>query len=392
MQRRGFRLAHVPCSSLSFAEVARALLRPLEVADAEEAAARLTGAHAVLFASCRGALAAAVATLGDGGRVAICGYTCTAVPNGVRSGGAEPVYVDVDERGLVPAEAWPEADAVVVQDTFGFAAPIPEGRLVVRDAALATRDFAPQPGVAVSLTSFEQSKALCAGEGGLALTFDADLAAGMRARRDVAPPSERGVGHAALTALQLAASRFRYRGSQRLGRRAARAFGALSPLRMAGQSPEELGGGGVQPRLLGPPPQTVARLIVEQLRRADELARQRAEVVALYDRAAGVGRPPEPLSRYPMAVPSLETLDEEMRKAGWVLGGRWFEAPLHPAASDPNVFGYDVPPDSTAVRLSRSVINLPTHRLVTPADASALIAAALAAGAVPLGVPAAAIH
>lgn len=388
---KGLRLAHVPCASLSLREIASALLHPLEVADAEAEIARLTGAHAVLFASCRGALAAAVATLSEGGCVAICGYTCTAVPNAIRSGGATPIYVDVDERGLVPAEDWPRADAVVAQDTFGFVAPIPAGRLVIRDAALSSRDFAPQPGVAVSVTSFEQSKALSAGEGGLALSFDAALAARMRDRRDTAPPLGRGVSHTALTALQLAASRLRYRGIERFGLRAVRIFGALSPMRMAGQSLEELEGGGVQPRLLGPPPRTAARLMVEQLRRADELARQRAEIVALYDRAAGVGRPAEPLSRYPMVVSNLDELDEELRKIGWVLGGRWFEAPLHPAGTDPSAFGYEVPPDSTAVRLSRSVINLPTHRLVTTADARELIAAALAAGAVPLGLVAAAI-
>lgn len=379
------RLAHVQCASLTFREVATALLSPLDVAGAEDEVASLTGASAVLFASCRGALAAATAALAKGGRVAICGFTCTAVPNAIHSGGAKPVYVDVDERGLVPAAAWPEADAVVVQDTFGFAAPIPEGRVVIRDAALATRDFVPQPGVAISVTSFEQSKALSAGEGGIALTFDPELAASVRELRDATPPPGCGIGHTGLTALMLATSHLRYRGPQRLGRVGLRAFLALSPLRSAGQSPEELRGRGIQPRLLGPPPRTVARLIVEQLKRGDELARQRAAIVALYDRAVGVDRPAQPLSRYPMAVPSLDRLDAEMRKAGWMLGGRWFEAPLHPARSDPSAFGYDVPPDSTAVRLSRSVINLPTHRLVSVADARELIAVALAAGAVPLG-------
>lgn len=392
MYRRGLRLAHVPCVSLSFGELAAALLRPLEVAAAEDELARLTGAHAVLFASCRGALAAAVATLAGGGRVAISGFTCTAVPNAVHSGGAKPVYVDVDECGLVAANAWPPADVVVVQDTYGFIAPIPEGRLVIRDAALATRDFVPQPGVAISVTSFEQSKALSAGEGGLALTFDADLAARMRQRRAAIPLTGRGVAHVALTALQLSASRLRYRGLQLIGQRAASAFGALSPLRLAGQSPGELRGSGVQRRLLGAPPPPAARLIVEQLKRADELAQHRVEIVSLYDRVAGVDRTAEPLSRYPMVVEDLDELEREMRKAGWVLGGRWFEAPLHPAKSDPSAFGYDVPPDSTALCLARSVINLPTHRLVTSNDARELIEAALAARAVPLCVTGSALR
>src|SRR5712691_4683278 len=106
---RRIRTAHVPNASLSFGEALLALARPLAVADAEGIIEHELGvAGAVLFASARGALAAAVKAVATADDVAVPGDTCAAVPNAVVSAGKRPVYVDVDDRGLVPAAAWPD--------------------------------------------------------------------------------------------------------------------------------------------------------------------------------------------------------------------------------------------------------------------------------------------
>ena len=122
------RRAHIPSPTLTTAEVLRAIARPMDVDEGERAIERMTGAsHAVMFASARGGLAAAVHVLAPGGRVGVPGYTCVAVPFAIKSEGARPVYADVDDRGLVPRDGWPEADVLLAQDTYGFESDLPEG-------------------------------------------------------------------------------------------------------------------------------------------------------------------------------------------------------------------------------------------------------------------------
>ena len=120
------RRVHAPNATLGWSELLHALARPLDVTEAERSIERLTGApHAVLFASARAAIAAAVASLAPGGRVAVPAYTCIAAADAVLHAGAQPVYADVDERGIVPADGWPDSDIVLVQDTYGFTAGFP---------------------------------------------------------------------------------------------------------------------------------------------------------------------------------------------------------------------------------------------------------------------------
>src|SRR5437763_9351277 len=129
------RTAHVPNTTLSPGEVARAILRPLALERAEqEAAERIGLTDVVLFQSARGALSACVRALAGDRDVGVPAYTCAAVVNAVLSAGKTPVFVDVDSRGLVPREGWPEDDLPLVQDTYGFPADGPAG-VFVRDSA-----------------------------------------------------------------------------------------------------------------------------------------------------------------------------------------------------------------------------------------------------------------
>ena len=265
------RKLNVPSPTLGVGEAAGALLRPLALERAERACAELAGEpHAVLFASARGALAAAAACVAGGREVTLPAYTCIAVANGMRSAGVPYGFVDVAEDGTVPVERWEGAQVALVQDTYGFPAAAPEGAVAIRDCAHRA-DLLHADGVAVAVTSFEHSKWLSAGRGGLAVTRDAALAERMREWRDRVPqPGHRArLRHGLSTLVLLLLGRLLFAGRLPRAQQAlAIAADVLAPSAIAGQSIDELGGQGVGPGLLGAPNGTVCRLVVSQLRRS----------------------------------------------------------------------------------------------------------------------------
>lgn len=380
------RKLHVPNPTLGVGEALTALARPLPVEAAERACERILGEpHAVLFASARAALAAAAASVAGGRTVTLPAYTCIAVPNAMRSAGVGYRFVDVGADGLVTREAWDGADVALVQDTYGFAAEQPAGVTVIRDCAHRV-DLLSSDGVAVAVTSFEHSKWLSAGRGGLAVTADAGLAAELRRHRDERAGAAAGaLRHGLSTLALLLLGRVLFSGRHPRARQALAIAGdLLSPDAVAGQSGDELHGQGVGAGMLGPPSAAAARMIVGQLSRAGAVAAGRAHVAAIYDTAAGVRRAPVPLVRYPMLVDDVGAFERALAAAGWDAEGRWFDAPLHPRSAGPASFGYRHGSAPRAEALAAHVVNLPTHPLVSDEDARALIAAALGCGARPL--------
>jgi perosamine synthetase len=381
------RHAHVPSATLRLSMLARATLSPRSVESSEaELGDLLGGRQAVLFASARGALTAAIrATVTEGAVVQLPAYTCVAVPNAVRSAGCRPDWVDVDSAG----RSQPVADrgaAVLTQDTFGFPAGAPGTELpVIRDAShRADLVFEPQGAARVTVTSFEHSKALSAGRGGLAVTDEPALADAMRGARDESPAGWSPARHVAVTLAGLLAGRALFRGRRALGIGLMRVGFAVDADWMRGQDELELAGHGVSPELLGPPTRVAAALMLAQLRDCERVAGRRVRIVAAYDSALGIAREPLPLVRYPLEVPDRDRAAALFRDAGWELGRAWFDGLVHPGQSDPADFG--VRPESFPVsaRLAAHVINLPTHPLVSDADAGELARLAAAAGARPL--------
>jgi len=379
------RKAHVPNATLSVREVCAALVRPADLGAVERWLEReLAVEHAVAFASARAALAASIAILAPGRSVALPGYTCVAVANALSSAGATPCYVDVDGRGLVPSARWPKsAAAVLVQDTYGFVSELPAHCVVIRDAAHRI-DLVARPGATVSVTSFEHSKSLSAGQGGLAVTADAELAVRLRELRDRGGPSVPALRHGIVTLLSLGMGRAQFAGRNRAAGRISRIVRRLEPNRLVGQSDDEKRGAGVDSRLLGPPNRVVLALMRSQLKGADGARDHRARIVGIYDDVAGIDRTPDPLLRYPMQVADPASFEDRLRHAGWDLAGRWFVAPLHPVASDEPILGYEPGTAPTGERLAATVVNLPTHPLVRPRLAHDLMCAALDAGAQPV--------
>lgn len=155
------------------------------VAEAERAATRVFGrAHAVGVASGTDALVLAlqVAGIGPGQRVAVPALTFFATAGAVYAAGAEPVVVDVDERGLLCPEALSEAevDAVVPVHLFGNACHARRADLpCVDDAAQAAG--CPTPAGRLTAVSTYPTKTWSGlGDGGFVLTDDPELARSVR--------------------------------------------------------------------------------------------------------------------------------------------------------------------------------------------------------------------
>jgi hypothetical protein len=381
------RRAHIPAATLTVREVVAGLLLPITVEDAEVRIAALARRReAVLTASARGAIAAAVHAIDPSATsVAIPAYTCAAVPNAVQAAGATVRYVDVEGNGLVAAGSWPAGVGLVVtQDTYGFEADAPSVDVpFIRDGAhrAELRGFG---GEKILITSLEQSKALSAGQGGIALTDDPLLARRMREFRDAHPVDASGLGHGIVTLLTIWLGRELWRGHPNTARAIAHIIGRLAPERLAGQTRAELAGSGLPASMLGSTNRFVARLAVGQLARSSGLAKLRTARVSQYDRAAGIERVPRPLLRYPLLSSDPHHFETSLLRAGWDLRGRWFAAPLHPEGADEVALGLDRSTVPAAAHLAAHVVNLPTHPLVSPRQAETLIRLALDAGATPL--------
>jgi hypothetical protein len=376
------RTAHVPNTTLAAIDVVRALLRPLVIEEAEHEIESSFGCHAVLFASARGALTAAIHVACDGETVAIPGFTCAAVANAALSAGKRPLYVDVDERGLVPPDAWPDDALPVVQDTYGFVATDPS-RPFVRDMAHRALPAGPD-GAIVGVTSFEHSKSLSAGRGGLALTADPTVASGLREFRARGVGKGRRVRGSLVTLATLAMGRLDYRGRPQAAELCRKVAWHLDANRLLGQSDDELAGNGVDAALLGAPDRSASRLVVSQLGIAADVADHRRRIVGTYDRIAGIEREPVPLVRYPLLAGDVTSFDEALLQSGWDVRGRWFDAPLHPSGCNTAALGYSSGAAPTGELLASRVVNLPTHPLVEPEHAVRMMDAALEAGARPL--------
>jgi dTDP-4-amino-4,6-dideoxygalactose transaminase len=378
------RTAHVPSATLSLREVLLAFARPVSADRAERKIEALLGVEsAVLFTSARGAIAAAIHAASTEPSVAIPAYTCVAVPNAVVSADRRPLYVDVDDRGLVPPESWPVGCLLILQDTYGLRAEAPVERSFIRDAAHGAHSLQ-LDGARVVVTSFEHSKCLSAGRGGLAITDDPVLGESMRELRDGQPGPPPRLRHTLVTLATLLMGRLDYRGFRTAAGLFRRVAYHLAVDRLRGQSPSELAGLGVDPELLGRPDGTSAMLILGQLRRAAGIGSHRERIVSIYDREAGVERSPEPLLRYPLLSDDPHEFERRLLEVGWDVRGRWFAGPLHPPTTDVAALGYELGSAPVAERLARTVVNLPTHPLVRERDARDLVRAALSAGARPV--------
>ncbi len=338
--------------------------------------------EAILFASARGAISAAFATAIPSESVILPAYTCVAVVNAALTAGCRIIWTDVDAVGCPVYDDFGD-HGFLAQDTYGFPSTTNASALTIRDASHRADLLRGPCPAAITITSFEHSKWISAGRGGLAVTTDPGIAQRMRSLRDSSSDMDGTIKNVAFTTCGLIAGRLLYSGWRVPGQIMLLVMGRLHADRARGQSLGEMSGRGVDLKLLGRPDGFTTRLMIEQVRRIDEIATHRARIVGLYDAAFGLTRPTLPLVRYPLAVQDRDAADVAFQQRGWSLGRPWFNAPLHPSGADAAAFGLTSAPPM-AQELADTVINLPTHPLVSTQDAHTLAKIAHQSGAVPL--------
>ncbi len=326
--------------------------------------------------------------IGAGDEVIVPGYTCAVVPGPVLFTGARPIYVDIEpDFYTVPvagieAHITPRTKAIVVQHTYGYAAPVRETvELAARHGIPVIEDCCHTFGGRVDgqmLGTFGQAaffsgqwnKPFTTGIGGLALVHDDALAAKVGEQQASYPiPSAK---KAFMLASQLLVyETFVYPWTTAL---VTRVFRWLTDhgLVVGSYDPREFDTT-LPPDYTYRPAPVQSRIGALEVNRIDHNMNHRRHITARYSAEVPllgyrVPTPPgswdTPLVRFPLRVANK---DEVLAKAAHygVEIGSWFECPLHPHEIDHEAYKYTYGSCPVSERAAAEVINLPTHRRVS---------------------------
>jgi dTDP-4-amino-4,6-dideoxygalactose transaminase len=346
------------------------------------------GHPVVAFGSARSAMAALlIAARPPSGRVVLQAYTCVAVPNAVRSADLRCAWLDIAGPNLDPESANRElqpGDGLIAQHTYGvsvapglIAGMRKRGVFVIEDRAHRF-DGSLIEGDAV-VYSLEHSKAVSGGQGGLAWVRDQMIATELRRIRDTAAAIDDRAALRILRTSAIQAGLLRFGGAGSRGNSLARRMALHIPMISApAQSTDELAGLGV--RIERPHP-ALAEIAVSSVTRSRQTAEHRKSIAAHYrkrlrDLVPSWLNPEEPLVRMPVVVDDATLVTARLRRLGWDLGPRWFDAPVHPRGSISDYVAGTAP---NAERLALTVLSLPTHPWIDRATADRLSEALLKA-------------
>lgn len=391
-----WRYQHFPYATLGPADVLRAAFvdRRDELHRWFEAryAARAFG-----YCSGRAALRALLqaAKLQAGDEVIVCGFTCLAVPEAVIYAKATPVYADLaaDEwsSGVeqILAVATERTRAVIVQHTFGIPAPtaaiaeLAKQRdwLLIEDCALALASENQSEPLGRSgdaaIFSFEMTKTVTAGWGGMAIVRNSELAGAVQA--SYAREAEIGTAELLREFLQVLLSTLLFPAAVfGVARYVVAALYRSRVFRMSGRPLGAVAPQGWSYRL----PRFHASLIHAQLGRLGRIAERSEQIVASYRRwlerrgrpdVSGPRRAGISLLRFPLLA------DDPARLCAWTAAhgfelGRWFDAPVAPMPDPPARINYSWGQCPRAESVARRVVNLPLHLRMTDADVERLMA------------------
>jgi dTDP-4-amino-4,6-dideoxygalactose transaminase len=360
----------------------------------EEAIRASMGASAAFaFPSARSALYATLKALGigPGDEVVVTGFTCVAVANPVLYLGARPVYADIDARTFnaagraIEARLTSRTRAVVVQHTFGNPVDAREivalagrrGVPVVEDCCLALGSrYRGEPlGRAgqAAIVSFELSKTITAGWGGVAWANDPLLARRLQQQHQAVPTLPRL--DAVRRSLQVALSWGLYHpAAHRLSRYVAAGLYRSGLFHRSTLAAEARGA--MPRRFLHRLSDGHWRVLLDQLGRLDAAVQRAGAVAAAYrgvlerHRVATFPRVLEDAQpawiRFPFLVADRPGFRSALARAG-VEVGQWFDHPVSGAA-DPAAVGYVSGACPTAELVARHVVNLPVHVRLTDGD------------------------
>ena len=352
---------------------------------------RFGGDDAVVFPSGRAGLYSLLQALGvgPGDEVILTGYTCEAVAVSVLHGGAVPVYADIDPLSYsidpsgVEGLITPKTKVLVIQHTYGIPAPVEQlvalarerGLYVIEDACLAMGsqiNRRPLGSFAdAALFSFEVSKTISAGWGGLVQTNTPDLGNAVRAARSTAKPLGRlGV---ARRLLQAGLSGLLYRPSvMPIAKYLIWGFFRVKIFKYSA-SPQEATGHLAPSALSGMDAHW--SVLVSQLARLDQVLERSRHIAERYQAVLLEHDWPTPmpvpdesirLIRFPLVVHDALGMLAYFATEGIELG-RWFDYPIAPPhAFAP--FGYAEGSCPVAEEIGHHIVNLPLHSRLSEAD------------------------
>jgi dTDP-4-amino-4,6-dideoxygalactose transaminase len=320
------------------------------------------------------------------------GYTCVMNVNPIVYCGARPVFVDIDPDTFnidvhrLAAGITPRTRAIIAQHTYGIPCDMDDilelGRrhrlTVIEDCCLAlgSRYKGALCGTMgdAAYWSFQWSKTLTTGLGGIAAVHSAEMHAKMDGLyADVPPP---GLRSQALLALQRAAHRllvypatasritalFRWMSARGL-LIGSSGCGEFTPV--------------MDPGFLAAMGASQAAAGTAGLASIEENLRHRRSIARLYEDVLGrpaCGSPSlrgnsEPVFvRYPVRVGDKRRV-LEAAAANRLEIGSWFESPLHPAETPLAAYGYVTGMCPHAERAAAETVNLPTHGRVSVTQA-----------------------
>jgi perosamine synthetase len=344
------------------------------------------GGNSHLFYKGREALAAAFIRSGlpEGSAVCITGYTCYAVYQAVISAHLVPVFTDIAEGDVnftaasldMLCRRRPDIRAVVLQNTYGFPQDIAGiekaakkfGLIVIEDLAHAvgtTYKDGRQAGTVGDYTalSFSQDKMLDAVSGGaLIIRRGGNGKVGFPGRGTI---SRKQILKDRFYPLITSAIRTTYPVPGKLIHETARRMGVLSqPM------------GDTAHLSLHDLPSFHATLAMQAFTYHREDASHRQNIANIY---ASVIKPAYTLPaltpllnravpvRFPIIVRDRQTLISDAKRAGLHISDIWYDAPVAPKKLFLRTTYAGECPNGEV--LSETVINLPTHRNVSPADA-----------------------
>lgn len=357
-----------------------------------DCAAYFSATSAFAFWKGRVALYAMLKSLGvgPGDEVILPGYTCVMDVNPIKYLGAIPRYVDIEPETynlnveLLEDAITPRTKVIIAQHTYGYL--VEMDRLmaiaaahhipVIEDCCLSLgsryRDrLAGTMGLAAYFST-QWNKPYTTGLGGIAITSDADLAAGIQRVCDsdlIYPSSKTSVR----LAVQLAVYRaVVYPRTTMFIRRVFR-YLMYKGLVVASSSLDEKHKNEIPADFFMGASCVQARAGIRQLKRLEKNLAHRRKMTQLYDellaaKGWSITTPPahtDPiLVRYPVRITEKWPALEEAPKCGVELGS-WFESPLHPKETDLQSGHYQLGMCPQAEKAASEVVNLPVHPRVS---------------------------
>lgn len=323
--------------------------------------------------------------IGEGDEVILQGFTCIVVPNAIIYCGARPVYVDIDPHtynvdiNKIEEKISPRTKAIIVQHTFGLPVQIePVIDIVKKYGLRIIEDCAPALGATykgkkvgtfgdAAFFSFQWSKVISTGLGGIAVTNNPDIAKGIeKFREDCIYPSKREL---ATLALQLRLYAWMYNPTLHwIGLKIHRLLSNLGIFIGSSSNCElrnEIKPDGYE-KLFS---EVQARVGLKEFSRLDKYNQHRRYIAALYDTHLRENNLPIAYPdktnesiylRYPLLVKNKEVIIKIAQLKNIEIGD-WFTSVLHPLKPPLNIAYYRNGECPIGERTARHIINLPTH-------------------------------